>query len=415
MVRLAIGACAVVIAVTGVSATALAQQAQSGGPVSLGDLFVTGTGVHGGPEPTAEFKPGAAERFKDAARQARAAGDNLEPGQCPKPKVTVTVASENDEWGRAVANARVLQLQDVLGADAGRFTFATQVVVTPVAGTEGNVKIDASIADAGPPAITVDPPSGTKVRQGQRLRITVTAAEPETGWQAGIKQIQIEDLDRRTNLEPWTNPAAAPRPCANVGFSETITRRYRVPDVPVARLKITARDYHNPPQAIVVEYPTGDWYGQLELSIVSPTVGVSSRLDVTLDYDGRGNIEGRMAGDANMVKWGGYECPFSATPAKLSARLVGQYTPGRNTMSLTIAERNVGPGRVECVPPEARVPRDQFVWEHGHGYVDQPVIDRLFRNLAVADDGSVEASGEDSAVAQETVVRAKLSLRKTMN
>ena len=66
------------------------------------------------------------------------------------------------------------------------------------------------------------PPSGTKVKNGQTLRIRVTAAEPPTGWQAGVKQIQVEDLDRHTNLAPWDNPAPAPRPCGDAGLTHTI-------------------------------------------------------------------------------------------------------------------------------------------------------------------------------------------------
>ena len=76
------------LAIGGVSSlapgsAAFAQTPRTAGPVSLGDLFT-------GPD-TMDLKPGAEKSFRDAVRKAQAARDALAPGQCPKPKITVTV------------------------------------------------------------------------------------------------------------------------------------------------------------------------------------------------------------------------------------------------------------------------------------------------------------------------------------
>jgi len=77
-----------VLAMGGVSSLApigfaFAQTPGTAGPVSLGDLFT-------GPD-TMDLKLGAEKNFRDAVRKAQAARDALAPGQCPKPKITVTV------------------------------------------------------------------------------------------------------------------------------------------------------------------------------------------------------------------------------------------------------------------------------------------------------------------------------------
>ena len=298
----------------------LAQTPGTAGPVSLGDLF--------GGDNNIDLKPGAGKYFTDKVREALAAWDALAPGQCPKPKITVTVLKGDDLWQSSIASVQRDVLKALLGRDADKFFF-----VPNIAGTTGNVEIDASVADTAPPTITVTPPSGTKVKNGQRLTIRVTATEPSTGWHAGVKQIQIEDLDRHTNLAPWDNPAPAPRPCGHTDLTKTIERSYTVPpDVPVAHLKITARDYHNPQPAVLVEYPTGDWYGTFEVtthSVVSGvTLTITDTMVIALEYDGRGSLTGSLVGKRHFKNddnpsSGRYFCSWEITiPNKLRGKLV---------------------------------------------------------------------------------------------
>ena len=410
----ALAASVAALAIGGVSSFAptgavLAQTPGTAGPVSLGDLFAA-------PD-SPELKPGADKTFRDAARKTQAAWDALAPGQCPKPKITVSVPKGNDLFQEALAFARRDILKARLGGDADKFNF-----VVNSAGATNNVEIDTSVADTEPPTITVTPPSGTKVKNGQRLTISVTAAEPTNGWQAGVKQIQIEDLDRHTNLAPWDNPAPAPRPCGNAGLTHTIERSYVVPpNVPVAHLKITARDYHNPQQVVLVEYPTGDWHGRIDWWIPAPSSRVWGRLDLTFDYDGKGNLTGRMAGDSYVKSPArGEFCGMTTqTPAKLSAKLVGQYTPGRNTMSLRVAEPYAEQGQFSmcAIGPGGGPLRMSGQPFGGSGPLGQTGLDQLLKSLTVKADGSVEASGEwpvTPASAQATL-HMKLTLRRAQN
>jgi hypothetical protein len=311
------------------------------GPVSLGQLFEADTGPD-----MVKLKPGADTTFKDAVRNAVAAWDDLSPGQCPRPRITLSVPKDDDLFQQALAAAR----RDVLIAllaprDANKFAFLLNVE-----GPASNVEIDASVADTAAPTITVDPPSGTRVKNGQRLTIKVTATEPPTGWQAGVRQIQIEDLDRHTNLEPWNNPVPSPRPCGNAGLEWTIERRYEVPaDVPVARLKIKARDYHNPQQELLVEYPTGDWTGTFMWDSTS-THRVTARADIVLNHDGRGNLTGTMAGVHELHAPTSAGCPV--TPNRFRISLVGSYTEAR---SFKVLIRNIEETKITnvCAPGQA--------------------------------------------------------------
>lgn len=338
--------CGAGVGVTGVSRSivvseSLAQQAQSAGPVSLGELFDTSE------DPTSSIflAKGAGDRFRQAVQKARAAWDSRAPGQCPRPRIVVTVIKGDPIFQAAVAGARVDNLRAVLGRDADSFTF-----VTNHEGSTSNVEIDTSVEDIAPPTITVSPPSGHKVRNGQRLRVTVTATEPSTGWQAGIRQVQIEDVDRATNYPPWNNPAPTPAPCANAGLTRTVEIDYQVPDnVLIGRLKITARDYHSPQQAIVVEYPTGDWQGRLRWKARQTGAGTLGEfwgeMEIVLDHDGKGNLEGRLTGTQNQFIGGPCQSK-TATPGRLTARLTGSYTASAKKMSINLVNPQFTPPQI---------------------------------------------------------------------
>jgi hypothetical protein len=401
----ALAASVAVLAIGGVSSftptgAVLAQTPGTAGPVSLGDLFT-------GPN-TAELKPGAGSTFTDAVRNARAAGDALAPGQCPKPKITVTVPKGDDLFQQALVAARRDALKALLGRDADRFQFVENFV-----GTTSNVEIDTSVADTAPPTITVTPPSGTKVRNGQRRTITVTATEPSTGWQAGVKQIQIEDLDRHTHLEPWDNPVPAPRPCSNAGLTQTIARSYVVPpDVLVAHLKITVRDYHNPQHAVLVEYPTGDWYGTLEFSSDSVIRGVRTTIkdtmDIVLEHDGKGNLEGTLAGNRSFNQQGSPNCNWTTTiPNKLRGKLLGSYTPSAKAMSIRLVEPVVAPmTKKDC-------PRGGYIIS-GYSIHEWPPFKNALSSPRAAGDGTFRFSFEETTTGPVTN-RISLTLRPAQN
>lgn len=112
-----------------------------------------------------------------------------------------------------------------------------------------------------------------------------------------------------------------------------------------------------------------------------------------------------MAGEVSAEKSGGIPCTLSVTrAAELSANLVGKYTPGTNTMSLTMSERNFVKGNWICPPILGG-------GEFGHGLLGQPVLEQLLRSPTIKANGSVEATRQDASVPQNTV-SVKLTLQR---
>jgi hypothetical protein len=302
-----------VLALGAANSPAYAQTPGTGGPISLGELFTALDSV--------ELKPGAESQFRDAARRALAAWDALAPGQCPKPRFKITVVKGDDLFQVALAQARRDVLLGLLSfADKQKFLY-----VHDIEGTASDVVIDASVADTAPPTIVAAPMSGTKVRVGQRLTIAATATEPSTGWQAGVKHIHIEDVARHTNLAYWDNPAAEPQPCGNAGLSHTEQGSYLVPNEPIARLRIKARDYHNPQQELLVEYPTGSWRGTIRATVKGNAYNDTAVVNYTVaegperKLTGRGHVTVQSgpnhAGDCTYTR--------TITPSQFEVEITG--------------------------------------------------------------------------------------------
>jgi hypothetical protein len=313
--------------------------AQQPSPIFLGNLFK---------EESIDLADGAADRFKDAARRAH---DDLAPGQCPKTTITITVPKGDDLFQQALVTAQRDILQGLLGGNARSFAFKLDWN-----GTGPNVQID-PVTDNAAPGITVNPPSGTKVKIGRRQTIKVTVTEPDTGWQSGIKRIQIEDVDQHSNLQLWNNDAPTPRPCGNAGLTKTIEGTGEVPERPVWRLRVTAFDYLNNRVVKMVEYPTGDWYGRLEWRFhqredtsVPPNQNRSEtkfngHADLAVRHDGRGRLTGTLLGSQKVeTLWWGYPhgngevCRGSAPPAPVRANVEGSIAAGPNSLSLQLRD-----------------------------------------------------------------------------
>lgn len=363
--------------------------AQQPSTIFLGNLFKGDEFV--------DLADGAAQKFKDAARRAR---DDLAPGQCPKTTITMSLPKGDDLFREAVLKAQRDILQGLLGGNAHSFVFNLDWK-----GTSASVQID-PVTDNAAPRITVSPPSGTKMKSGRGQTITVTATEPESGWQSGIKRIQLEDVDQHSNLQLWNNDAPTPRPCGNAGLTKTIEATAEVPERPVWHLRVTAFDYSNNRVVEQVEYPTGDWSGTLDLLFITPAYRNHARLDITIDYDGRSNLTGRIwEGKVSAEKTAGMPCALAvASPAMLSATLIGQYTPRTSTMSLTMRDEKVVMGHLVCPPVSGSI-------DYGHGLLSEPKLAELLRSFTTKDDGSVDETREDSTVPQNHVT-IKLKLHR---
>jgi hypothetical protein len=376
---------------------ATTQHAASSDPIWSGDPFDSDLDT---------FRSGGAQDFGNGVRKARAAWDRLAPGQCPKPTIIVTTKKGDDLFQKALAEARVQTLTQLLGGDASRFRFEARND-----GSKDTVDIDTSVTDTKQPTVLVDPPSGTKVKKGEKLKIKVTATEPDEGWQAGIKQIQIEDLDRHTHLSPWDNPSAAPQPCGHTDLTKTVERDYQVPDVPVARLKVKARDYHNQPTEITVRYPTASVTGGMGWGVPIRHANANGRqwgnVAITLDYDSEGNVTGTLSGE-EFVEVTSACSMRTVTPVRHLGKLTGQYTPSQNRLSFQIEDAGSKQGTYLMSGP---CPAGPYAW--GAGWLADPKVQQHLRDLRMSEDGRVEKTFEVPYAG--TMVRLQLTLMRAQN
>ena len=155
------------------------------------------------------------------------------------------------------------------------------------------------------------------------------------------------------------------------------------------------------------------WHGRIDWWISTPTGRHWGRLDLTFDSDSQGNLTGQMAGDDHVESQTASCRLTTQTPSKLSANLVGQYTPGRNAMSLRVADPQIEQGQygLNCASWASAASGVPF---GGGGPLGQPGLAQLLSSLTVRADGSVEATGEwpvTPASPIPTTLHLKLTLR----
>jgi hypothetical protein len=262
--------------------------------------------------------------------------------------------------------------------------------------------------------VTWTPPKGTKVSVGTRITAKAVARDDANRWQSGIKTI---DLDvhggGQFGFGDYPRP---PQTCESPPPAQTLDGVYtvRANPPPIVRLRARASDFAGHFAQDIAEYPTkGDWYGHIDWSIPHRYGRQWGRLDITFDYDGQGNLKGEMAGDEHMEQQWASCHVTTLTPAKLSANLVGQYTPGRNAMSLRVADQQFEQGQrsgAGCGPS----PPGPF---GGGGPLHQPGLAQLLNNLTVRADGGVDASGEwpVTPASVQSTLHLKLTLRRVQN
>lgn len=399
-------ASAALIGAAGLRSAALAQQAQTADRINLGDLFTTDDSV--------DLKPEKARELVDAARKAKA------PGQCPLGALFIFTPAGDPLFQQALAGARrgaVLATLQRNGVDATRF-----FVDSLVGGNKNDATLDLRLDQKKPKLTTTSvPPKDRKVKGGDLIKVTMVArddAEPKA-WQSGIKTIQlVADSEggrfiASENYEPCAEPP-----------EKRVVATYTVPSnpLPIVRLTALAEDHAGLMDTDVGEFPTGDWYGTIDWWIPTPAGRQWGRLDLTFDYDGRGNLKGRTVGDDHVeTQPRGEFCGMTTqTPSKLSANLAGQYTPGRNTMSLRVADPQIEQGQFSmcAIGPGGGPVRMSGMPFGGGGPLGQPGLAQLLNSLTVRADGSIEASGESPvapASPTPTTLHLKLTLRKAQN
>lgn len=384
-----------------------AQVPGTSGPISLGDLFT-------GPEST-DLKAGS-----DVVLIDHVANASMRQCRTQKVNIKVVVPTGDPMFQQALGTARRDVIDAVLrkqGVSAERYA-----VDYGGMGAKDDVQVEHGeiIPDKDRPKLdtTSEPPKGRKVKANDKIIVTMVATDRANQWQTGIKSIQLQDISTNPNgilVQPTADYGRLPNPCNAATMQRTHVVTYNVPSPAplIVRLRAIAEDFAGNIDTDIAEFPTGDWHGSIDWSMRHPTGRVWGRLDVTIDYDGQGNLKGRMAGEEyTEAQWA--TCRLTTrTPAKISGNLVGQYTPGRNTMSLRVADQQFQQGQMSisgCGPDLA----GPF---GGSGPLYPPGLVELLNSLAVRADGSVEASGEwpvTGAPAQATL-RMKLTLRRARN
>lgn len=347
----------------------------------------------------------AADRIKvlaAAARNARATR-----GECPRGTVTAYVAKGDPLFQLALAQARRDAVRDALaksGVDVSQFYFRA-VVSDSEKITSDTVLTFGAPADETAPTVGIDsnPTPGSRVKAGQQIVVTVTARDDSTRWESGIRAIRLlADSDGGRLVQERIYPPHLPT-CEGQPEPRTLQTTYVVPSPtpPIVRLRAIARDHadHEARDAAIVEFPTtGDWYGRIEWSVMGANnSGHRATIDVVVSYDGRGNLTGTATGFEQVAWTGGLTCPERA---RMSAKVVGQYTPGPNTMSLQFVEP-------QNTPANACGAKSQF-----HPVAYGVGIDNNLGNMTARDDGSVEATREKPDPSGASIWRWTVKLKR---
>lgn len=408
MLRIVSLSCAAIAAaVFGITAPApaLAQQAQTAG-IAADDLFLPDT---------VDFKGGPGKGvvlLVDVVQRAQSPGS-----QCPT-DVDFTVIGGSHPDGPLFSQALGTARRDAIEVVLRGFGPSVRITSKYTAGIVNMVMINAQSAkDKEPPKLDTNsvPRKGTKVKAGDQIKVTMVARDDANLWQSGIKTIQLVAESEGGRLIASENYRPAPPGCSELPSERRVEATYMVPsNTPlIVRLAALAEDHVGLMDTDLGEFPTkGDWYGWVDWRIPTPGGRQWGRLDLTFDYDGQGNLEGQMVGDDQFeahVK----DCRTTTqTPSKLSAKLVGQYTPGRNTMSLRVTDPQIEQGQysIDCVA----VSGAPF---GGGGPLGQPGLAQLLNSFTVRADGSVDASGESpvTPASSATTLHLKLKLNRTQN
>jgi len=395
-------AMAALIGAAGFGSAALAQQAQTADRINLGDLFTTDDSV--------DLKPEKARELVDAARKAKA------PGQCPLGALFIFTPAGDPLFQQALAGARrevVLATLQRNGVDGTRF-----FVDSLVGGNKNDATLDLRLDQKKPKLTTTSvPPKGRKVKGGDLIKVTMVArddAEPKA-WQTGIKTIQLvaDSEGGRFIASENYEPCAAPP-------EKRVVATYTVPSnpPPIVRLTALAEDHASLMDTDVGEFPTGDWYGRFGWTHICTGGGNTDEThgigDLTLDYDGRGNLTGRLVGSTPERKQTIPPCTFAqVAPATFSAKLIGSYTPSQNTFSAQAVEVRTTPGRASFSCPAGGGVVEHGIYEAYQG----PMFKDAFRDLRRQPDGSLKSKGEHTHPAGGGACTTKysLTLRKAQN
>ena len=392
---------AALIGVVGINPTALAQQAKSAS-IPTDDLFWPDTN---------DFRPGAGsvERLVNFVKQAQSPGS-----QCPTDvDFTVFESAGDPLWASAMANWRREAIEGVLRG----FGPSVRVTGTSTGGIISAVIITAQSAkDKEKPKLDTNsvPRKGKKVKAGDKITVTMVARDHANLWQSGIKTIQLVAESEGGRFVASENfPPASPG-CTALPPERRVEATYVVPSnpPPIVRLAALAEDHAGLMDIDIGEFPTqGDWYGTLEFSSDSVVSGVRTtikdHMDIVLEYDGKGNLEGTLTGNRSFNQQGSPNCNWATTiPNKLRGKLLGSYTPGAEVMSIQLVEP------VDAPMTKKDCPGGGYIIS-GYGIHEWPPFKSVLRSPRAAGDGTFRSSFEETT--GPVTNRISLTLRPVQN
>jgi hypothetical protein len=216
-------------------------------------------------------------------------------------------------------------------------------------------------------------------------------------WQSGIKTIRLVAESEGGRSVASGNFPPAPPGCTALPPEQRLEATYTVPSnpPPIVRLAALAEDHVGLIDTDIGEFPTkGDWYGTLEFSSDSVVLGVRTtikdHMDIVLEYDGKGNLEGTLTGNRSFNQQGRPNCNWATTiPNKLRGKLLGSYTPGAEVMSIQLVEP------VDAPVTKKDCPGGGYIIS-GYGIHEWPPFKNALGSPRAAGDGSFRSSFEET-------------------
>jgi hypothetical protein len=284
----------------------------------------------------ADVKPAAMQAIKDAVGNAKPSED----GCYPPPLATMTTgvkASGDASFEASLGKARADALQQALmglgyGQDRVKTAYAT--------GSSDAVQITYKNSDKdvdGPRLkVTSSPPKGTKVKAGDKIRVTIIASERHAdghkSWPTGVQSIQLTANDGLVDSKDYGKP---PQPCVR----QTLETVYTVPNnpPPVVHLRAIAEDGVGNKNEETADFPTGEkWEGTWHVTGIHDSQrygsGGNVRHQETFDatfvfyVSGDGAISGDGRASVDDPPGVADECTTAFSPAhfEVPVRITGQ-------------------------------------------------------------------------------------------
>lgn len=323
------------------------------------------------------------------AAAARSVGPSR--GECPRGTITTYAAKGDELFQQALVGARrdaVFAALRQMGVDVSQFYF--QAVVSDR--TNDTVLTYGAPADETPPTLhtSSQPTNGSKVRKGQQIAVTMVARDDTTLWQTGIRTIELfADSEGGRLVASRVYPPHLPT-CEGQPEPHTLNTTYVVPDPPppIVRLRAVTKDHAGHQDTDTAVFPVGDWQGTLMwrhvVANASASATTTASADVSLEYDGKGGLTGRMVGTHSSTSKMG-PCAGTTTPGGIQAKLVGSYTPGRDAMTVRTDDKQITPMHIRISCPGARPVVSQHPGFYEH-------YERALTGLRANSDGGFESS-----------------------